>query len=859
MKKTKPFITGQQDIRGINRKFLPPMILAFVFILTASFFSTVTAGQEPLSIKVGAYANHPKIFMDADGKVSGFWPNLIEHIAKTENWKIEYIWGTWREGLDHLINKEIAIMPDVAFTEKRNKLYTFSEAHVLMSWTRVYVNKGKTEIQSICDLKNRKIAALKGSVNLEGSGGLRESALGFNLNCTFLELDNYTEVFKAVEENRVDAGITNRNFGNKNAKNFKVKKTPIIFQPVNMKFAFPKNAELTPHLAERINYHIKKLKQDEHSVYYQLLEKYFEAEIAEKTVEVFPVWLSTVLKSITALFIFFILVIIASRIQVKRKTNEIIVKNKALQISEQRYRGLFEDSPISLWEEDFSDIKKHIDRLRDSGITDFRSYFKDHPEAVRKCTKMAKIIDINKVTLEMFQAESKKELLENLTLVFRKESYEVFQEELITLAEGKNNFKAETVNKTLQGNEIYVSLLLSVVPGFEDSWSKVIITLSDITEQVRAKHILQEREEMFGSIFNQSPIGTELYDTEGSLVDANPKCLEIFGVQNVEAVRGFKLFEDPNISDEFKKRIRAGEPVSYESEFNFDKVRELDLYETSKTGKLFLKLFITPCKTRGYEQNEFLVHIIDITERKQSEKQLHRANRALKTFSECNQAVVRARKEPHLLHEICRIIVDIGGYRLAWVGFVRQDEAKTVQPVAQAGYEEGYLDKLNITWADTERGRGPTGTAIRAVKPIVVKNILNDPNFTPWRAEASKRGYESAIALPLISDDQAFGTLNIYAKEPDAFDAEEIKLLMELTDDLAYGIIALRTLSAHKQAEEELKKHRERLEELVKDRTTELKEKVVELERMNDLFVGREFRIKELRNRVKELELKIDY
>ena len=134
------------------------MILAF--ILTASFFSTVAVGQEPLLIKVGAYANHPKIFMDADGKVSGFWPDLIEDIAKIENWKIEYIWGTWSEGLDHLINKEIAIMPDVAFTEKRNKLYAFSEAPVLMSWTRVYVNKENTEIQSIRDLKNKKIAAL---------------------------------------------------------------------------------------------------------------------------------------------------------------------------------------------------------------------------------------------------------------------------------------------------------------------------------------------------------------------------------------------------------------------------------------------------------------------------------------------------------------------------------------------------------------------------------------------------------------------------------------------------------------------------------------------------------------------------
>ena len=77
------------------------MILAF--ILTAFFFATVAAGQEPLSIKIGAYANHPKNFMNADGKVSGFWSDLIKDIAKKENWKIEYIWGTWSEGFDHLI------------------------------------------------------------------------------------------------------------------------------------------------------------------------------------------------------------------------------------------------------------------------------------------------------------------------------------------------------------------------------------------------------------------------------------------------------------------------------------------------------------------------------------------------------------------------------------------------------------------------------------------------------------------------------------------------------------------------------------------------------------------------------------
>ena len=118
---------------------------------------------------------------------------------------------------------------------------------------------------------------------------------------------------------------------------------------------------------------------------------------------------------------------------------------------------------------------------------------------------------------------------------------------------------------------------------------------------------------------------------------------------------------------------------------------------------------------------------------------------------------------------------------------------KTVVPVAQAGYEEGYLESLNITWDDTERGRGPTGTAIRTRKPSIAKYILNDPNFAPWRAEAIKRGYASSIALPLITSGRALGTLNIYAEETDAFNEEEVELLAQLADDLSFGMISLRT------------------------------------------------------------------
>lgn len=104
------------------------------------------------------------------------------------------------------------------------------------------------------------------------------------------------------------------------------------------------------------------------------------------------------------------------------------------------------------------------------------------------------------------------------------------------------------------------------------------------------------------------------------MVDANPKCLEIFGVRNVEAVKGFKLFEDPNVSDEDKKRLLAGDAVSYTSGFDFDKVRELKLYETSKTAKIFVEVFITPWEIRRHDQKGFLVHVTDITEAMRTEE-----------------------------------------------------------------------------------------------------------------------------------------------------------------------------------------------------------------------------------------------
>lgn len=197
------------------------------------------------------------------------------------------------------------------------------------------------------------------------------------------------------------------------------------------------------------------------------------------------------------------------------------------------------------------------------------------------------------------------------------------------------------------------------------------------------------------------------------------------------------------------------------------------------------------------------------------QEELTRINRSLKTLSDCNQALIRATEEVNLLQDICTIIASVGGYRLAWVGFAEPDEAKSVRVVASAGCEAGYLESLKITYADADRGQGPTGRAIRTGEVYIAKNILTDENYIPWRAEAIARGCASSISLPLMAGDRAFGALNIYATEPDAFDAEEVKLLRELAADMAYGIQALRSRAERDRAEQALRESEERYRNLV--------------------------------------------
>jgi PAS domain S-box-containing protein len=201
-----------------------------------------------------------------------------------------------------------------------------------------------------------------------------------------------------------------------------------------------------------------------------------------------------------------------------------------------------------------------------------------------------------------------------------------------------------------------------------------------------------------------------------------------------------------------------------------------------------------------------------------------RANRALKALSECKEAMIRAGDEAVLLNDICRIIVDVGGYRMAWIGYIENDGVKTVRPVARAGYDEGYVDNLNIALEDPIRGSGPTSSSLKTGKPYGSRDVRSDEEMRPWREEALNRGYLSTLNLPIVYEKKVIGALVIYSGKTDAFDEEERGLLFELAQTLAYGITAMRDRAKRIRTEEELIRVNKELEIRIDERTAKLRE-----------------------------------
>ena len=268
----------------------------------------------------------------------------------------------------------------------------------------------------------------------------------------------------------------------------------------------------------------------------------------------------------------------------------------------------------------------------------------------------------------------------------------------------------------------------------------------DIAERKLADENLRRSEAKFLDLYENAPCAYLSVGTDAIIRLCNRRAGELLGYSREELIGKpvLELYADrpegKEKAEHIFKRFLVGEPIA-------DKELQMQKADGSP---LWISLTVNGVRDSGGHLAESRSMVLDISDRKRAEEAQHRLTRELRAISNCNQTLLRAVDEQTLVDDICRIICDEVGYRLAWVGYAENDDAKTIRPVARAGFDSEYVADANLSWADdTERGQGPAGTVIRSGEIVCVQDFTTEPKMAPWRESALQRGYRSGLALPL--------------------------------------------------------------------------------------------------------------
>jgi PAS domain S-box-containing protein len=329
---------------------------------------------------------------------------------------------------------------------------------------------------------------------------------------------------------------------------------------------------------------------------------------------------------------------------------------------------------------------------------------------------------------------------------------------------------------------------VSLVPGTYFGGKVVIAVARDITE----RKVAEEQLFLSSHLLDSSADSIMAFDFDGNFIYLNEAAWETRGYTRDEMMamnlHGLDVPEyDKFVEAKFAELMERGE-ITFEAAHR------------CKDGSI-MPVEVSSRLVESGGRKLILSASRDITARKKAESELARLNRTLKTLSAGNLALVRATSEDELLCTVMDIIVDKGGYSMAAVCYANDDSEQGLTPMAWSGMQDSYCSGQRISWADTEQGQLPISKAIRSGIAQICHDITGDPVFEPWRDDMLARGYKANIALPLTGGGRTFGGLNIYSSAAEAFNKEEVKLLEELANDLAYGVITLRTRAAHEQHE----------------------------------------------------------
>ncbi|MGM0611802.1 MAG: PAS domain S-box protein [Thermodesulfobacteriota bacterium] len=358
---------------------------------------------------------------------------------------------------------------------------------------------------------------------------------------------------------------------------------------------------------------------------------------------------------------------------------------EALRESEQKFKQWFESSPISLWEQDFSVVKKRIDEIKTRNVGDLNSYFRQRPELGWELAGMVRVLDVNQATLELYRAKSKEDFYDGMTKVFSEESLEGFLPLLEVIAAREKTFITEKNHVTLEGEPLKVQLYWRVAKGHEKTYSRILVSIVDITQRKRAEEALRQSENYHRAIFETSATAILVLEEDTTLSHVNSNFEKLLGYskQEVEGKKSWTEFIHPGDVEWMKenhylrRRDPRAAPLNYEFRFF---VRNGEL----RNG--YLTIDMIPGTTRS------VVSLIDITERKHAEQQLAESEeRFSKAF--------RSSPAPHVISDITTgEFIDVNDRWVDMLGYAREQSigrtSKDVGIWADPGQRDRIIQEL---------------------------------------------------------------------------------------------------------------------------------------------------------------------
>lgn len=461
--------------------------------------------------------------------------------------------------------------------------------------------------------------------------------------------------------------------------------------------------------------------------------------------------------------------------------------------TKEQYRTLFEDSPISLWEEDFSQVKSYIDDLRKTGVADFETYFSENPQAVSACAKLVKILSINQAAVKLERAQSKQALLANLYEVTNPKSLKNFKTELLQIASGARAFKFEQSYFTLTDEEIYVNVNWTVAPGHAEDYSKVILSIEDITHRKTAEEALRAAEEKYRTLVEQIPPIVYIAKTDQHIgttyISPQIKTLGFTQAEwSSDSERWLKQVhpdDKEKVLAEIERITESGEP--FKSEYR--------LMTKSGEARWILDEVVDVKDAQGtplYRQG----FMLDITARKLAEEALLSREKFLNLLNDMTRTILLADDFKETLN---RLAYDMAKLTNADDCYITRWDEKRQQAIFTASTVQTEIPEHLIA----PNNMNLTAPVLRTAHALAIPDVLNSPYINPdFMRQYPTR---SLLSAPLIVGDQKLGAATLAFNTPRQFTQAEIDRAEQVGAQIALALWSFKQTSEIQQRLKESK------------------------------------------------------